>query len=165
MTLSDTAAPESEPDTAERNVETRTWHAVLQLHGAVTARLNRTISREFGLTLAKFDVMAQLLRHPEGLTQGSLSQRLKVTGGNVTGLVRRMTGEGLITRHMSPDDRRVFVVQLTGRGRETYLAARNRHDTLLEDWFGEIEPDAKEQVRGTLLAMAAHVETGPQKAP
>lgn len=143
---------------SQRNVETQVWHAMLGVHGAVFSRLNRAMSREFGITLAKFDVLAQLYRNPAGMTQGNLSRQLKVTGGNVTGLVRRLCGDGLITRHMSPDDRRAFVVQLTVLGKETYLSARARHDAKLEEMFREIDVDDKARVLGILLAMAARVQ-------
>lgn len=126
-----------------RNPETLLWQAFLDVHGLVFSRLNRALGGEFGLTLAKFDVMAQLFSNPDGLTQGNLSRQLKVTGGNVTGLVRRMVKDGLITREMSPCDRRSFVVRLTPSGEGIYLNARARHDALLENWFRAIDEGDK----------------------
>jgi DNA-binding MarR family transcriptional regulator len=148
----------------ERNLETRVWHAVLAVHGGVFARLNRAMGREFGITLAKFDVLAQLFRNPAGMNQGELSRHLKVTGGNVTGLVRRLGGEGLVTRQMSPDDRRVFVVQLTEAGRETYLAARQRHDALLEEWFRDLASADKTEALRILQAMAGRIDPASKAA-
>ena len=153
--LNSDAAPD------RRNLETRVWHAVLEVHGAVFARLNRAMGREFGITLAKFDVLAQLFRNPAGMTQGNLSRDLKVTGGNVTGLVRRLGADGLITRYMSAEDRRAFVVQLTARGKETYLAARVRHDALLEEWFRDLAGSDKANVLRILLAMAGRIAPPP----
>lgn len=157
MALSNGPDLNSKIATDQRNLETQVWHAVLEVHGAVFARLNRAMGREFGITLAKFDVLAQLFRSPAGMTQGNLSRHLKVTGGNVTGLVRRMSGEGLVTRHMSPEDRRVFVVQLSERGKETYLAARAQHDALLEDWFHSLADGDKTETLRILLAMAGKI--------
>lgn len=157
--MSDGPFPRSETVSDQRNLETQVWHAILEVHGAVFARLNRAMGREFGITLAKFDVLAQLFRHPEGITQGKLSRHLKVTSGNVTGLVRRLSGEGLVTRCMSPEDRRAFVVQLTVRGRETYLGARALHDTLLEEWFRDIAGGDKAEVLRILLTMARRTAT------
>jgi len=157
MTESDEPGPGSDSAKHPRNLETQLWHAVLDVHGTVFARLNRAMGREFGITLAKFDVLAQLYRSTEGMTQGNLSRHLKVTGGNVTGLVRRLTADGLITREMSASDRRVFVVQLTARGRELYLAVRSRHDAMLEDWFHGLGTDDKNQALRVLKAMSASV--------
>lgn len=157
MALSDGPDLHSETLPDQRNPETQVWHAILEVHGTVFARLNRAMGREFGITLTKFDVLTQLFRNPEGMTQGKLSRHLKVTGGNVTGLVRRLSGEGLVTRYMSPEDRRAFVVQLTVRGKETYLAARTLHDALLEEWFRDISDGDKAEVLEVLLAMAGRI--------
>jgi multidrug resistance efflux pump len=42
--------------------------------------------------------MAQLERHPDGLTMGELSRRMMVTGGNVTGIADQLESEGLVQR-------------------------------------------------------------------
>lgn len=141
-----------------RNRESRAWNAVLDLHGALSARLNRAIGRDTGLTLAKFDVLAQVFHSPDGITQGSLSRQLKVTGGNVTGLVRRLVADGLITREPMASDRRAVVVRLTAQGRETYLAARARHDALLAEWLGGIGRADLARVEAILLMLKAAVE-------
>ncbi len=61
-------------------VETRLWLQLLSLHGELFSSLNSMLSSEFGLSLAKFDVLAQLDRYPDGLALGQLSQNLKVSG-------------------------------------------------------------------------------------
>ena len=137
-------------DMGARNIEARIWICALTLHGEIHNRLNRAFLREFGITLAKFDVLAQLARFEEGLSQGRLSQFLKVTGGNVTGLVRRLLADGLITREMSPADRRSFIVRPTPQGTAIYRAARERHDALLREWFGALPPDRLEHALASL---------------
>lgn len=132
-------------------METRVWQTVLEMHGEVFTRLNRALGREFGITLAKFDVLAQLYRFPDGLTQGTLSCHLKVTGGNVTGLVRRLAADGLITREMSASDRRAFIVRLTPQGGSLYNAARDHHDALLREWFS---PIATEDIHRALQCLS-----------
>lgn len=145
------APPDPLAPSHQRNIETRVWQAVLEMHGEVFTRLNRALGREFGITLAKFDVLAQLYRFPDGLTQGTLSRHLKVTGGNVTGLVRRLAADGLITREMSASDRRAFIVKLTPHGAALYNAARDRHDALLREWFS---PIAAEEIQRALQCLS-----------
>jgi DNA-binding MarR family transcriptional regulator len=147
-------------DRLERNLETRVWLGVLAVHGAIFNRLNRAFLREFDITLAKFDVLAQLNRSPDGLTQGNLSRQLKVTGGNVTGLVRRMVADGLITREMSATDRRAFVVRLTTKGADRYKASRERHDTLLHEWLGALPQHELETARQSLARLSESILTG-----
>ena len=44
--------------------------------------IRQRLRNSFDITLARFDLMAQLERHPEGLTMGELSRRMMVSGGN-----------------------------------------------------------------------------------
>lgn len=134
-------------DRSGRNLETSVWLKLLRLHREIFERLNRMMDRELNITLAKFDVLAQLDRFPEGLTNGSLSRYLKVTGGNVTGLVRRLAADGLVSREMSADDRRMFVIRLTGKGNTVYHRARERHDELLREMFAGLPASDMEAAR------------------
>lgn len=143
-------SPSDEFSDGTRNIETRIWVRLLTLHGAVYARLNRALLRQFGISLAKFDVLAQLYRFGDGLSQGKLSQHLKVTGGNVTGLVRRLVSDGLITRQMSSTDRRSFVVSFTPKGRALFEEARRSHDAWLAEWFGGLAPGDLEAALASL---------------
>lgn len=145
---------------AERNGQTKAWQAMLEVHSAVFGRLSRELSHEFGITLAKYDVLAQLHRFPNGINQRDLSRQLKVTDGNVTGLVRRLIADGLICREESASDRRAFLVQITEAGRSLYLAARARHDELLARLLGSI---AAEQLSNTRITLEQLARTLDQK--
>jgi DNA-binding MarR family transcriptional regulator len=151
------ALPAPLDPSAQRNIETQVWQTVLEMHGEIFNRLNRALGREFGITLAKFDVLAQLHRFRDGMTQGVLSRHLKVTGGNVTGLVRRLAAGGLITREMSATDRRAFIVRLTPQGAAVYSAARDRHDALLREWFSPIAPDEVRRALQGLSVLTRHI--------
>jgi MarR family transcriptional regulator, organic hydroperoxide resistance regulator len=48
-----------------------------------------------------------------------LAQYLDVTPGNVTSIVDRLVGQGLVTRSENPEDRRIVLLELTDKGRET----------------------------------------------
>src|SRR5262249_25013087 len=95
------------------------------------ASLNSKLSLEFGLSLAKFDVLAQLDRYPGGLALGQLSHNLKVSGGNVSGLVQRLLADDLISKEMSSEDRRSFIVRLTSKGEALFRKAADVHKTHL----------------------------------
>ena len=58
------------------------------------ASVRAELRREFDCTLPRFDLLAQLDRNPDGLRMGELSQRLMVTGGNVTGITDQLVREG-----------------------------------------------------------------------
>jgi len=66
--------------------------------------------RAYDLTVAQFDVLAQVGAH-EGITQRELADVLLVTKGNVTQLLDRMAGRGLVERRPAR----------IGRGNHLYL--------------------------------------------
>ncbi|MEJ2408986.1 MAG: MarR family transcriptional regulator [Novosphingobium sp.] len=165
MVLNDPTQPAAAATAGGRNIETQAWLTVLDIHGELFSRLNRTLMREFSITLAKFDVLAQLYRPPGGMTQGMLSRQLKVTGGNVTGLTRRLVADGLIDRKMSATDRRAFIVRLTPAGSSLYLAARARHDELLQSWLEPVSASELDNLKAILNRLSRTVPRSRQGEP
>jgi DNA-binding MarR family transcriptional regulator len=106
----------------------RLWLRLLTCTSLMEASVRAELRRDFDCTLPRFDLMAQLERHPEGLRMGELSKRLMVTGGNVTGITDQLVREGLVTREAPPDDRRAFVVRLTPAGRRQFLRMADTHE-------------------------------------
>jgi DNA-binding MarR family transcriptional regulator len=75
-----------------------------------------------GLSISKFDAMAQLIQAGEPLTLGSLAGRLHCVRSNVTQLVDRLEAEGLVRRGCCPDDRRAVRAKVTPIGLERHAA-------------------------------------------
>jgi DNA-binding MarR family transcriptional regulator len=76
--------------------------------------MNRRLA-EHGLTPARAEVV-WLLHHGGPRTQRELSQSLKCTPRNVTGLVDALEAAGFVARSPHPTDRRATVVSLTHHG-------------------------------------------------
>lgn len=104
----------------------------------VTGEIRRRFRAEFGVTLPQFDVMAQLDRDPAGLRMGELSARMMVTNGNVTGLVARLSSEGLVRRVRAPRDGRSSVVRLTPRGVRVFARLARAHEGWVVDLFQRV---------------------------
>ncbi|NWN33363.1 MarR family transcriptional regulator, partial [Klebsiella michiganensis] len=60
----------------------RLWLRLLTCTTVIEKRLKRGFADRYDITLPRFDVMAALDRHPEGMTMGQLSQALLVSNGN-----------------------------------------------------------------------------------
>jgi DNA-binding MarR family transcriptional regulator len=107
------------------------WLRLLSCTARVEGVIRNRLRVEFATTLPRFDLLAQLEREPEGLTMGELSQRLMVTGGNITGMVKRA---------VHPKDRRAFAVQLTPSGRRQFRRMAAIHEQwvieLFDGWGG-----------------------------
>jgi DNA-binding MarR family transcriptional regulator len=93
--------------------------------------------RCFDLSLAQFDVLAQL-GAAEGITQQELADKLLVTKGNVTQLLDRMTTCGLLTRRQDGRANRLY---LTEKGRHLYLTAIPAHEEEIAKLFTTLTPE------------------------
>jgi len=60
----------------------------------------------------------------------TLAQDLRVTPGDVTGIIERLVEQGLVTRKPSPEDRRKVWLQATDKGRDllaNLMESQTRH--------------------------------------
>jgi DNA-binding MarR family transcriptional regulator len=123
----------------------RMLSCTVRVEDAIRSRLRTT----FGITLPRFDLMAQLERHPDGLRMGELSKRMMVTGGNVTGIAAQLEGEGLVARVPDPQDGRAFVVKLTPAGRAAFAEMAAVH----EGWVAELFQDIPAADKARMIAL------------
>jgi len=144
-------------------LETRLWLQLLSLHGELFSSLNSLLGSEFGLSLAKFDVLAQLDRYGNGLALGQLSQNLKVSGGNVSGLVQRLLVDDLITKDMSSEDRRSFIVRLTPKGEALFRKAADVHKKHLGKRFENVSTQELDAALTALRSVSAIIRSESKK--
>lgn len=120
--------------TSEHAPDLRLWLRTLACTNLIENHIRSRLRAEFGITLPRFDLMAQLERSPQGLKMGELSKRMMVTGGNVTGITDQLVAEGLVVREDSPKDRRAYIVKLTAEGRRSFRKMAEAH----EEWVVEL---------------------------
>ena len=137
----------------------RLWLRLLACSTDIETEIRKRLRSEFGMTLARFDYLAQLHRHPEGLRMNVLSRNLMVTGGNVTGLTDELEKAGFVARAAQAEDRRSFVVALTPKGGKAFERMARVHEAWLIELLGGVPDGAKQQMyellgqmRGTLAA-------------
>lgn len=121
--------------------ETRVWLRLLTCCNLIEGELRGRLRDEFGTTLARFDVLTQIARPPEGPTMGELSQRLMVTKGNITDVVGRLETERLVERRPDARDARVQRVYLTRQGRRAVEAMVPSHNAWLATLLCDLERD------------------------
>ena len=135
-------------------LELRVWLRLLTCANLIEGGVRRRLRKRFATTLPRFDLLAQLERAPQGLTMGELSRRLMVTGANVTGLIERMAGEGLVERTAAASDRRVQRVRLTAAGRRRFEAMTPDH----ERWIGAMMAGLERKELAALYALLARLK-------
>jgi DNA-binding MarR family transcriptional regulator len=131
----------------EHKDELRLWLRLLTCTSLVETAIRKRLADHFGMTLPRFDLLAQLERAPNGMTLGDLSRRMMVTNGNVTGLVERLTESGFIQRSALSTDRRVQIVKLTQKGRSQFDRIAHAH----ENWVAELFSDLSHKEIDDLL--------------
>jgi len=140
----------AEPASKER---LRLWLKLLKVSSGVETELRRRLRETHDTTLPRFDVMAALSRHSEGLKMSDLSGYLKVSNGNVTGIVDRLTEEGLALRVAVPGDRRAQLARLTPKGQEAFAALAAAHETWIDELLGGLSTEDAEAM-GAFLDQA-----------
>lgn len=130
----------------ESKTRLRLWLRMLQVTRGVEAQLRENFREQFASTLPRFDVMAALQRYPKGLKMSELSGVLKVSNGNVTGIVDRLVSDGLIIRSPVPGDRRALLVRLTRRGEEEFAHQAASHQQWIDDLLSVIDQDEADNV-------------------
>jgi len=151
------------------------WLRLLSCTNRIESVVRNRLRTEFSTTLPRFDLMAQLEREPGGLTMGELSQRLMVTGGNVTGITDLLEADDLVRRVPQAGDRRSYTVQLTPAGRRQFRRMAATHEQWVVELFAGWSDDEKTQVQALLAVLKQHLagletplpaaKAGPARAP
>jgi DNA-binding MarR family transcriptional regulator len=126
------------------------WLRMLACTTQVESEIRRRLRVNFDTSLARFDYMAQLFRHPEGVKMNQLSRQLMVTTGNVTGLTDELEREGLVLRENDPSDRRAWRLSLTPKGRRSFQAMASEHEKWILELFGGLGAKDVQQLHQTL---------------
>jgi len=130
----------------DHHVSLRLWLRLLACTNQIESRIRQNLQAKFETTLPRFDLMAQLERAPDGLKMSELSQRLMVTGGNVTGITDGLEKEGLVVREVDEADRRVFRVKLTTEGQRQFRRMAAEHEQWVIAMFGSLSVKQKKQL-------------------
>lgn len=132
-------------------LDLRVWLRLLSCSTVIEKRVRRRFISQFDTTLPRFDVMATLARHPDGISMGELSRALLVSNGNVTALIRQLEADGLATSRAAPEDRRSLVVALTERGNRHFAELADAH----REWIGRMFAGMSQEDQGALYALLA----------
>jgi DNA-binding MarR family transcriptional regulator len=149
--------------TAENGVESgdlvRLWLRLLTCAKRIEEDVQSRLRARFGISLARFDYLAQLDRAGGGpLTMTELAQRLMVSGGNMTGLTDRLQREGLVERRRDPADRRVQRISMTPRGRALFAEMASAHRDWIIDILQGLDKKSAERLMAGLALVKASAE-------
>ena len=124
----------------------------------VEKTLRERLRAEFDTTLPRFDVMAALYRSDTGMKMSQLSDELKVSNGNVTGIIERLVGDGSVVRVAVSGDRRANLVQLTDQGRSEFARYATAHEGWVDEILGSIDSAKAEDLIQMLGSVTSREE-------
>ena len=135
----------------------RVWLRLLAAQRGMEADLRQKMRLNFDCTLPRFDVLSALERHRAGLRMSDLSAKLKVSNGNVTGIVDRLEGDGLVERISVHGDRRAMRVRLTGAGVTQFGEMAREHEGWVDRHLASHDEKALEALIASLSRIGGEV--------
>ncbi len=119
----------------------RLWIKLFDTTHMIEREVRSRLRARFACTLPQFDVMSVLVRTQDGITMGDLSRRLRVSNGNVTGVIERLVKERAVKRWSPPADRRTSLVALTASGRRAFERMAAVHKQWIDEMLGALGDD------------------------
>ena len=129
------------------------FSALLHAAERQRARLERALEA-VGLSHPKYEVLSHLVRAGEPLPLSELASRLSCVRSNVTQLVDRLEGEGLVRRVYDPRDRRSVLAELTERGTERQRDGAGAVAQVHAAFAAVLSDDERRALARTLAALA-----------
>lgn len=123
-------------------------------HAQVAALL-----QERGLTVPQFEVLSTLTS-TDCANQQELANRLRMTKGNLVGLIDRLSDRGWVEREQVPGDRRVNRVIITPAGLELIRSVLPEQANVVEKMFAALSDQDVETLR-QLLKKATSTPDAP----
>ncbi|EEE46988.1 MarR family winged helix-turn-helix transcriptional regulator [Roseibium alexandrii] len=120
----------------------RLWLRLLKATSGIETELRRRLRDECDTTLPRFDVLSALSRYPDGLKMSEISAFLKVSNGNVTGIVERLVEDGHAVRMAVPGDKRANRVKLTSEGHAIFADLAAKHEGWIDELMGGLDRTA-----------------------
>ncbi|MDG2404724.1 MAG: MarR family transcriptional regulator [Paracoccaceae bacterium] len=128
----------------------RAWLKILKTSSLIEKSLREQLRENCATTLPRFDVMSALARAEKGLKMSQLSLALKVSNGNVTGIVDRLVTDGFVIRVAVDGDRRAHLVRLSIKGRQQFALFAAAHERWIDEMLGDLSPQDAEALIGLL---------------
>jgi DNA-binding MarR family transcriptional regulator len=112
------------------------WMALVRTHAQLWDQVEAQMRRDHGLTMARYDVLAQLNMAGGRLGLSELASSIVLSPSGLSKLLDRMEDSGLIQRDPDPRDARSTFATITPKGRTLVTKARASHHRFLQQAFG-----------------------------
>ena len=141
-----------------------TWLALVRTHTLLWEQIEAQMRREHGLTMARYDVLAQLVTAGGRLGLTELASSIMLSPSGLSKLLDRMEASDLVHREADPRDARAAFAVITAHGRSLATAAREGHHDLVRRTFGEALDDRDLAELARILRRISAPDQRPERA-
>jgi len=125
------------------------WLTVGKTNLKVHRALNQSLA-ELELSLAQHEILMSVWQKP-GMTQKQLAENLLVVKSNVSALIKKLEGRGLVHRDCDPRDTRNKCLVLTEAGRKLVQQSFERQNKIV-DAMASVMSDEELETIGEIMA-------------
>ena len=126
--------------------------AFLRAAQALQGRLEEALTA-VGLSPAKYEVLHQLVQAGDSMPLRMLATGQRCVPSNMTQLVDRLEGDGLVRRVADPADRRIVRAVLTPEGRERAAAGAEAVERVQDAFAATLTPADRATLERVLAAL------------
>jgi len=109
----------------------RAWLALLRCFSHIERVLMQHIAQQYNSSLPRYDILTALALNKQSLSMGELAVMLGVSKGNITGVVRRLKHDGLVSKVALKQDRRIQSVTISPAGLKLWEAMHEDYDQII----------------------------------
>ncbi|MEL7296665.1 MAG: MarR family transcriptional regulator [Pseudomonadota bacterium] len=143
---------------ARQKLEQTAWFAVVDAYEKCGRQYAAMLS-ELSLTVAQYDALNVIRTLGDDATPRAIADRLLVTRGNVTGLLKRLQDHGLVTTRPHPEDARSFLCALTEGAHERLKRADRAANTFIRQQLAPFSDAALNIMTRDMRHMSSHLDT------
>jgi len=118
---------------------------------------NHILESDYSLTEARiiYEVNEQ-----EGITARAIKEKLQIDEGYMSRMVAKLVKQGILKKNQSKEDKRIFGLALTAKGRQIAADINRQSDEQAKSLVKHLDPKEREQLAGLIMQVKQLLEKG-----
>ncbi|WP_217604580.1 MarR family winged helix-turn-helix transcriptional regulator [Chitinophaga sp. GbtcB8] len=118
---------------------------------------NHILESDYSLTEARiiYEVNEQ-----EGITARAIKEKLQIDEGYMSRMVAKLVKQGAVKKKQSKEDKRIFALALTAKGRQIAADINRQSDEQVKNLVKHLDLKEREQLAGLIMQVKQLLEKG-----